>query len=219
MHVSLLLILLLCCSIVFHLHNKFKNKIIKNVKRQQQSMEPCTGLFWAKVLCRYTGAMPKEFVLHEFFLNEFLLPQYPPAAFHGNGRAGWIEIMQPYLQNIRDPRGGDEIAPSTRSSPWRLDWKGPETDGGAVMARKGADRQSRGSEEPQFSSLRIYPERHRRTKRWPVRLKQRVRSSRRLEPGNRFEFHSVGNGEPLKNIKRVMGWFLCFIEMTLATVQ
>ena len=136
-----------------------------------------------------------------------------------SSRAGWIEVMQPYLQNIRDPRGGDEIAPSTRNSPWRLDWKGPETDRGAVMARKGADRQSRGSEEPQFSSVRIYPERHRRTRRWPVPLKQRVRSSRRLEPGNRFEFHSVGNGEPLKNIKRVMGWFLCFIEMTLATVQ
>ena len=60
-------------------------------------------------------------------------------------------------------------------------------------------------EEPQFTSVHIYCERHRRNKRQPVSLKQRVRSSRRLEPGHRFEFYFVGNGEPLKNIKRLMG--------------
>lgn len=32
--------------------------------------------------------------------------------------------MQPYLQNIRGPRGGDEIASSTRNYPWRLTERG-----------------------------------------------------------------------------------------------
>lgn len=33
-------------------------------------------------------------------------------------------------------------------------------------------------------------------------MKQRIRSSGLLEPGNGFEIHFVRNGEPLKSIKR-----------------